>query len=110
VAIRKAKGDIGTERARLIAEADDQAARLLADGRARLEREVAELETKADSDLAAARGRVVAEVQEDVARLVSQAAERVVVDTLADAELQHELIEQFIARVGATGAAEVGAR
>jgi len=102
VAIRQAKGDIGAERARLLADADEQAARLLADGRARLEQEIIDLEAKAQSDLAAAQTRVVAEVQENVADLAGDAAERVVADALADPDLQHDLVEQFIARVGAT--------
>jgi F-type H+-transporting ATPase subunit b len=102
VAIRQAKGDISAERARLLADADQQAERLLADGRARLEQEVVDLEAKAQSDLASAHTRVVAEVQEDVARLAGEAAERIVADALADRDLQRELVEQFIASVGAT--------
>jgi F-type H+-transporting ATPase subunit b len=110
VAVRKAKGDMGAERARLLAEADDQAARLLGDGRTRLEHEIADLQAKAESDLAAARSRVVAEVQEDVAGLAADAAERLVAEALADADLQRGLVEQFIARVGATAPAEVRTR
>jgi len=41
--IRQAAGDIDAERQRLFAEADAQAEQLLADGRARLDEEVAEL-------------------------------------------------------------------
>src|SRR5690606_25395939 len=41
VRIREAKGDIDAERARLYAEADTQAEALLADGRARLDAEMA---------------------------------------------------------------------
>ena len=55
--IRQAKGDIAAERARLLAEADAQAAALLEDGRARLAQEVAELEARAAADLAAAAAR-----------------------------------------------------
>jgi F-type H+-transporting ATPase subunit b len=101
VAIRQAKGDIGAERARLLADADQQADRLLADGRSRLEQEVVDLEAKALSDLASAHTRVMAEVQENVADLAGDAAERVVADALADLDLQRDLVEQFIARVGA---------
>ena len=56
--IRQALGDIASERARMLAEADAQAAALLEDGRARLAQEIAELEARAEADLAAAAGRV----------------------------------------------------
>jgi F-type H+-transporting ATPase subunit b len=51
--IRRAKGDIEAERARILAEADEQAAALVAEGRERLEREVADLEAKTSADIAA---------------------------------------------------------
>ncbi len=107
VDIRQAKGDIATERARLLAAADEQAAQLLTDGRARLEHEMADLLAKSEADLASSQGRVMAEVQEEVANLASAAAERIVVEALADENLRRDLVEQFIATVGATGAAEV---
>src|SRR5687767_8083760 len=66
--IREAKGDIGAERERLLAEADAQAAALLTDGRARLDREVEELETKAAADIQTAAARDVDELRADIAR------------------------------------------
>ena len=45
--IRQALGDIAGERARLLAEANTQAAVVLADGRVRLTVEIAELEARA---------------------------------------------------------------
>jgi F-type H+-transporting ATPase subunit b len=107
VAIRQAKGDIGAERTRMLQDADEQAARLLADGRARLDQEAAELEAKADQDLTAAEGRISTEVQGEVAELAAQAAEHVVAEALQDPGLQNELVEDFIARVGASGGTEV---
>lgn len=99
--IRQALGDIQAERQRLLAEADAQAEALLADGRARLETEVAELEAKADADIQASAGRTSDELRNEIARLASQAADRVVAESLDDAT-QQRLIEDFISRVGAT--------
>jgi F-type H+-transporting ATPase subunit b len=104
VRIREAKGDIEAERARLFAEADAQAEALLADGRARLEVEMAELEARAEADIGAAAGRSTDELRAEIARHSGVAVDRIVRDTLDDAA-QQELIEGFIARVGAsTGA------
>ena len=99
--IRQALGDIEGERARLLAEADTQAESLLVDGRARLVAEVAELEAKADADIGAASGRVFDELRSEITRLASVAADRVVADSLDDAT-QQRLIEDYIARVGAS--------
>jgi F-type H+-transporting ATPase subunit b len=98
--IRQALGDIQGERQRLLAEADAQAAALLADGRNRLEVEVADLEAKADADIATAAGRSGDELRNEIARRASAAADRVVAETLDDAT-QQRLIEDFIQKVGA---------
>jgi F-type H+-transporting ATPase subunit b len=104
VRIRDAKGDIEAERTRLFAEADAQAEALLADGRARLEVEMAELEARAEADIGAAAGRSTDELRAEIARHSGVAVDRIVRDTLDDAA-QQDLIETFIARVGAsTGA------
>ena len=100
VRIRAAQGDIEAERTRLYAEADAQAEALLADGRVRLEAEMAELETRAESDIAAAAGRSTDELRSEIARYSGDAVDRIVNDTLDDAA-QQDLIEGFIARVGA---------
>lgn len=102
--IREAKGDIDAERARLYAEADVQAEALLADGRVRLVAEIAELEARAESDIVSAAGRSSDELRSEIAKHSSDAVDVIVSDTLDDAA-QQELIENFIARVGAsTGA------
>jgi F-type H+-transporting ATPase subunit b len=101
VRIREAKGDIEAERARLNAEADAQAEALLADGRVRLDAEMAELEARAETDIAAAAGRSSDELRSEIARHAGAAVDRIVHDTLDDAA-QQELIEGFIARVGAS--------
>jgi F-type H+-transporting ATPase subunit b len=97
--IRQAKGDIAAERARLLAEADTQAAALLEDGRARLTQELAELDARAAADLRAAAGRSGDELRAEIARLSSAAVDHVVTGSLDDAT-QQELIESFIAGVG----------
>ncbi len=100
VRIREAQGDIDAERARLYAEADTQAEALLADGRVRLEAEMAELEARAESDIAAAAGRSSDELRSEIARYSGDAVDRIVNETLDNAA-QQDLIEGFIARVGA---------
>jgi F-type H+-transporting ATPase subunit b len=101
--IRKSLGDIDGERSRLFAEADAQAATLLEEGRARLARELEELEARAEADIAAAAGRGADDLRADIARYSSQAIEEAVTASLDDAT-QQELIESFIARVGASNA------
>jgi F-type H+-transporting ATPase subunit b len=99
--IRQAKGDIGAERARLLAEADEQAAALLTEGRARLDQEAADLEAKAAADIAASASRDVDELRGEIARNAAGVADRVVVETL-DEETHQRLVEEFIQRVGAS--------
>jgi F-type H+-transporting ATPase subunit b len=99
--IRQAKGDIEAERARLLAEADEQAAALLTEGRARLDQEAADLEAKAAADIAASASRDVDELRAEIARNAAVVADRLVVETLDD-ETHQRLIEEFIQRVGAT--------
>ena len=104
IRIREAQGDIDAERGRIYAEADAQAEALLADGRARLAAEIAELEARAEADIATAAGRGSDELRTEIAKHSSVAVDAIVRGTLDDAA-QQELIEGFIARVGAsTGA------
>ena len=99
--IRASLGDVDGERSRLFAEADAQAATLLDEGRLRLTKEIEDLEVKADADTAAAAGRGADDLRADISRYSSRAIESTVVSSLDDATHQ-ELIESFIARVGAT--------
>jgi F-type H+-transporting ATPase subunit b len=99
--ILAAKGDIAAERARIMADADTQAAGVLEDGAARLAAEVADLETRGEADIVASTGRVEAELRAEIARLSSAAVDHVVTGSLDDAT-QQELIESFISRVGAS--------
>ena len=73
---------------------------MLEDGRARLAKEVADLEAKADADIAAAAERGGDDLRAEIARMSSQAVESAVTSSLDDAA-QQDLIEGFIARVGA---------
>lgn len=100
--IRRAAGDVDAERQRLLAEADAQAEALLADGRARLEQEVADLEARADADIAIAAGRANDELRAEISRLAASATDRVLAGGVLDDGAQQALIENFIARVGAT--------
>ncbi len=100
--IRTSLGDVDGERGRLFVEAEAQAEALLHDGRARLDEEVAEMESKAEADLAAAAGRGADDLRAEIARYASQAIESSVTMSLDD-PTQQELIEGFIARVGASG-------
>jgi F-type H+-transporting ATPase subunit b len=99
--IRHAKGDIAGERARLLADADTQAAALLADGRERLGQELVDLDARAAADIVSAAGRSGDELRAEIARLSSAAVDHVVTGSL-DAATHQELIEQFIAGVGAS--------
>lgn len=99
--IRAALGDIAAERARMLADADAQAAAVLAEGRVRITAEVADLEAKAESDLAAARGRNSDELRAEIAALAAQATPIVVQRTLND-QTKSELVESFIQGVGAS--------
>lgn len=100
--IRQAAGDIDAERQRLFADADAQAESVLADGRARLEQEVADLEARADADIAATAGRANDELRAEISRLAAIATDRVMADGVVDDAAQQALIENFIARVGAS--------
>ena len=126
--IRSALGNVDAERSRLFAEADTQAAAVLADGRARIiaryaslaaapsvaaligaelgwdeariEAEAADMVAKAEADIAAAAGRVNDELKSEIARLSALAVERVVRSTVDDSARQ-AMVEDFINKVGA---------
>ena len=99
--IRTALGDIASEKARLLSDAQAQADALLKEGRARLTAEIAELEAKADADIAAAAARGSDELRTEIGRLAGTATDRALASVLDDAT-QQQLIENFIAKVGAS--------
>lgn len=100
--IRQAAGDIDAERQRLFAEADAQAEAVLADGRVRLDQEVAELEARAASDIVSASGRVSDELRAEITRLANSATDQLLSSGVIDDATQQDLIESFISRVGAS--------
>lgn len=99
--IRQAKGDIAAERARILADADAQAAAVLDEGRKRIALEVADVEAKADADIAAAASRGSDELRAEIARLSEDVVDKVAMATI-DPAFQNDLVEAFIAKVGAT--------
>jgi F0F1-type ATP synthase membrane subunit b/b' len=99
--IRTALGDIAAERARIMAEADQQAIALLSEGRARIDSEMSDIEAKAKADIATASSRVGDELRAEIVRLSSAATDRVVRAALDD-RAQQGLIENFISSVGAS--------
>ena len=99
--IRTALGDIASEKARLLSDAQAQADALLKEGRARLTAEAAELEAKADADIAAAAARGSDELRTEIGRLAGTATDRALASVLDDST-QQQLIENFIAKVGAS--------
>jgi F-type H+-transporting ATPase subunit b len=99
--IRQAKGDIEAERARILAEADAQAAAVLDEGRKRIALEIADAEAKADADIAAAASRGSDELRAEIARLSEGVVDQVAAATI-DRALQNDLVEAFIAKVGAS--------
>jgi len=101
VNIRRALGDIASERAKMLADADAQAAAILAEGRARIAAEVADLEVRAAAELAAAKSRLGDELRAEIARLSAAAITVAVRDSLDD-RTQQELVDGFIAKVGAS--------
>jgi len=98
--IHAALGDVSSERARILAEADAQAASVLAEGRSRITSEIAELEAKAEADINAARGRGSDELRNEIAVLASRATPLVVAATLSE-QAHKDLVEAFISKVGA---------
>lgn len=98
--IRTALGDIASEKARLMAEAQAQSDALLTEGRARLAAEVVDMEAKADADIAAAAARRSDELRTEIGRLAGLATDAVLSSVL-DEDTQQQLVENFIAKVGA---------
>lgn len=98
--IRTALGDINSERARILAEADAQAATIVSEGRARIDAEMADVEAKALADIATAAGRAGDELKAEISRLSAIAVEQVVARVVDD-RVRQDLVENFISNVGA---------
>ena len=98
--IRAQLGDVASTQARIIAEADETATRMLIDGRERLQAEIAELERAADADIASTRNRLTADVRSAVAEWAAKATDEVVARSL-DGAARSRLVEDAIALIGA---------
>jgi F-type H+-transporting ATPase subunit b len=98
--LRADLADIDTRRAQILADARAQAAKLVEEGALRNDAEMIDLEARAAADIGAARSRSASELQHQVGAWASETAERYVAQRLDDA-LRNELVEDFIAKVGA---------
>jgi F-type H+-transporting ATPase subunit b len=98
--IRQNLADVDGERARILAEAAETAARLRVEGLDRNDLEVQGLEARAESDISLMGGRATSELQEQVATWSADATERIVLAELDDTTLE-QLLEQTIAKIGA---------
>jgi F-type H+-transporting ATPase subunit b len=98
--IRTSLSDLDAERARISADANATAERMRAEGMARNDAEVTDLEARAAADIEALRTRAASELQHTVGQWSAEAAERIVASVLDDAA-RARLAEDFIATVGA---------
>jgi F0F1-type ATP synthase membrane subunit b/b' len=99
--VRHNLANIDAERARIVSDANESAERIRADGIVRNDTEVAELEARAEADVEASRGRAASDLQAQVATWAGEVTERATVAHL-DAAAQQRLVEDFIAKVGAS--------
>lgn len=102
--IRTSLGDIASERTRVQAEAEQAAAAVLSEGRARLAAEVAEIEARGAAEIAGFASRSGDELRGEISRHASRAIDLVVAESITP-DVQQQLIEDFIARVGASNGA-----
>ncbi|MDA3038395.1 MAG: hypothetical protein O3C27_02495 [Actinomycetota bacterium] len=99
--IMQAKGDIDAERQRMLDAADAQGEMLLAEGRVRLDQEIAELEARAASEVESGASRAGDELRAEITRTAAMATERILAGGI-DPDAQQALIEGFISKVGAS--------
>jgi F-type H+-transporting ATPase subunit b len=92
--------DARNEANRIIEDARKTADALRADLQTRAEAEIAELRRRAAADIEAAKAQAVADLKGEVAQLAIGAAE-VIVEKSLDRQTQMELVENYINRVGA---------
>ena len=93
--------DAKTEAARIVDEARDQAATVRADLQARAEADIAEMRERAAADSESSKRQAIADLQSEVSDIALGAAEAVLGRSLEDPELQRQLVDDYIARVGA---------
>jgi len=92
--------DVDQERQRIVAGAREDAASVKAQIIARAGTDAADLRARGRADAEGARAQAAADLQAEIGALVIGAAEKVVASSL-DASTQSELIDTYIANVGA---------
>ena len=93
--------DAKTEAARIVDEAREQAATVRADLQARAEADIADMRERAAADVEASKRQAIADLQSEVSDIALGAAEAVLGRSLEDPEMQRQLVDDYIARVGA---------
>jgi F-type H+-transporting ATPase subunit b len=87
--------------ARIVDEAREQAATVRADLQARAEADIAEMRERAAADVEASKRQAIADLQSEVSDIALGAAEAVLGRSLEDPEIQRQLVDDYIASVGA---------
>ena len=93
--------DAKAEAARIVDEAREQAGVVRADLQARAESDIAEMRERAAADVEASKRQAIADLQSEVSDIALGAAEAVLGRSLEDPEMQRQLVDDYIARVGA---------
>ena len=93
--------DAKAEAARLVDEAREQAASVRADLQARAEADIADMRERAAADVEASKRQAIADLQSEVSDIALGAAEAVLGRSLENPEMQRQLVDDYIASVGA---------
>ncbi len=93
--------DAKAEAARIVDEAREQAGAVRADLQARAEADIAEMRERAAADVEASKRQAIADLQSEVSDIALGAAEAVLGRSLEDPEMQRQLVDDYIASVGA---------
>jgi F-type H+-transporting ATPase subunit b len=99
--VRQSIANADSERQRILDEAHTTAANLKAQLVERAQAEAAEIKARALADIEASQAQARADLSAEVSTLAVGAAERVVASSLDD-DTQRKLIEDYIAKVGAS--------
>jgi F-type H+-transporting ATPase subunit b len=101
-AARASVAGASDEATRIVEQARVDADRMIVELRSRLEDEIQALRAQASADIEVARNRAATDVQLSIGSVAQQAAERIVLESLDDGA-KTDLVERFIASVGASG-------
>ncbi len=93
--------DAKAEAARIVDEARDQAASVRADLQSRAEADISDMRERAAADVEASKRQAIADLQSEVSDIALGAAEAVLGRSLEDPEMQRQLVDDYIASVGA---------